>query len=213
MAVKKIVKTKKKAGYVNSNNPQDYFTAGREEYLYMCKVVSKIAYYYSQRSPMSFEDLSAEGKLGAWKAALNYDPNNTTKFPTWMYHYISGYIKNEVVNNIDKYNATYSLDSMNEDSNYELSSDDASGSEMGHNPIEAIELEEILSILDDRSRKVLELDAEGYSLKEIGGMIVPKGNKALSHVAVIQIKRKARETIQSYLNSIDEKGVRIVQDA
>lgn len=203
MSIKKT-RQKRKVGHVNSNNPMDYFTPGKEEYLYMCKVVSKIAYYYSQRSPIAFEELSSEGKLGAWKAALSFKEKKDAKFPTWMYHYVEGYIKNEVIKNTDKYNITYSLDSMNEDSNYELTSEDL-GSESGHDPIESIELEEILNILDPRSKKVLMLDAEGYSLKEIGGMIVPKGQKALSHVAVIQIKRKARETIQEYLNSIGEK--------
>ena len=84
----------KKVKTPNSNNPEHYFTPGRQEYDYMCKLVSQIASGYAKKSPVSFEDLAAEARLGACASIKTYD-SSKAKFVTHMYNFMNGYCKNE----------------------------------------------------------------------------------------------------------------------
>jgi hypothetical protein len=79
---------------INQDNPENYFIKGTKENTYLEKMISKQIGKYSYLK-MS-EDLRQEAYYGALNAKKNYIMDGQALFSTYLYHYISGYIKNYV---------------------------------------------------------------------------------------------------------------------
>ena len=187
----------------NSNNPSDYFEPGTQEYQYMRKMTSQIAIYYARKSPVDFEELVAEGLLGAVKSADKYDPNTGNKYSTLLYHYISGYIKNLVRKHIKDYgNGKMNSISQIED---EFESEFISEALTVSNAYESIELDNLMSVLDEKQHAILKFKKEGYTDSEIADLIADKnGGKGMSRVSVINLKNKAIATLQAEVRKMKE---------
>ena len=175
----------------NSNEPMDYFTHGTQEHTYFLKLVSKISNEYAKKSPLAFEDLAAEARIGAWRSVENFDASKAS-FPTHLYNFIKGYVQNAVTNYYKKGNdLNSSLDEMRENPNFIESEEMIVGGNFAE-----VSLTDLLGSLDDRSRKIVQLDSEGYKLAEIAEAIAEKGKKPLSSVRIADLKKKAHAKLK-----------------
>lgn len=117
-----------------------------------------IANKFGKNHRESYEDLMHEGIIAIIDAIKNYDITSTNKFSTYCYMYINGYMLNKLNH---KFNKTFSIDFETSEefkpSDIYLVSDDKGGLENLIETENKKRLTNVLKMLDDRDRQIIEM--------------------------------------------------------
>lgn len=169
-----------------------YFDPKNEKHIFLMKTINKIAGKYAARSPLPFDELQGVGMLAAWEAATRFKKTAKNSFMTYCWTYIEGYMKNEIRGGISRQEKNTSLEER-----LEMGVDD--WSEDLSESLEAnVRIKEALACLNEKERFVILERAKGHSLKEVGEMLGARnGGKAVTHVYVLKIERKARKILEA----------------